>query len=115
MRLARTTKEESNMSNSEKPQAGASSQDLLVRRNDLESICKAIEETHVRYQYDDNGPHTGWECIYCSGWVYECDEGRVEMRHDIDCPVLVARDIRPRQSPNASPSATTNPEASHGS
>lgn len=75
--------------------------DILVRKTDLEAVCKAVIDHHARYQYDDNGPHTGWECIYCSGWVPERDEGRVEMRHDVDCPVLVARDIRPRQSPNA--------------
>lgn len=84
------------------PHSKPDSQDLLVRRSDLEAICSAIEGNYSRRQYDDNGPRTGWECIFCSGWLYEEQSGQ-EMRHDIDCPVLVARDIRPMatKSPKA--------------
>ena len=85
--------------------APAGSQDLLVRRTDLEAVCKAIEEGSVRYTYNDNGP-SGYECVHCSGWLHEYSEKKLaEMTHDLNCPVLVARDIRPRKLPNT-PTAT---------
>ena len=76
------------------------SSDITISKQDLRCVCDAIIETWKNFEYDPNGPDY-CECIFC----YNNDIGLEEnehIKHDLDCPVLVAMDIKPKKESNQS-------------
>jgi hypothetical protein len=75
---------------------------IEVSRQDLETVCAAVLRSAE--QWIDSDWRSGSECRHCSGFIPESKIHAVEMEHDIDCPALVARDIRPRATASANQS-----------
>lgn len=86
------------------------SAEIAVRKSDLETVCKAVIEGAVYYDYNDNGP-SYYKCNYCAGRMWEHASKGEDVQHDADCAYLVARDIRPHAikpvPPNAAGQATS--------
>ena len=57
-------------------------------KEDVLVLAKAVLEDHIEYHDGDYGEE--WSCYHCMGRSKYSAEDVV---HDLDCPVLVARDI----------------------
>jgi len=69
---------------------------LLVSypKADVEAVCKALLEDYIYHNDGDYGDHTH-ECIHCGSKTspYSCYEEIENIKHELDCLVLVARDL----------------------
>lgn len=63
---------------------------IEVKRDDLEAVCNALIEDAI--EYTDGDYECGYSCNYCESLI-ELD--LEDFRHELNCPVLVAQDIRP--------------------
>lgn len=67
--------------------------DIQFNVEDVRKVAKALIEDAIEW---DEGYtnwyncHDGYRCNYCSASEYETTES---LKHDLDCPVLVAQDL----------------------
>jgi hypothetical protein len=59
--------------------------------NDAITLAKAVVDLHSRYNDDANHLDlNGHECFYCQTGYFKTQDKIV---HEIDCPVLIAKDL----------------------
>jgi hypothetical protein len=65
---------------------------LIVSRNDLKQLCEAILDDFAEWCPTGPKGSTEMNCRFCGGKHWD-DRDLID--HDMDCPVLVARDCNP--------------------
>jgi hypothetical protein len=60
---------------------------VATREEDIQTVCKAVLD---RFDIDDNSM-AGSHCLFCG---YPALRGLSEIEHDVNCPVLIAKDLR---------------------
>lgn len=58
--------------------------------DDVRIVANALL-SHYTYR-EERGLHEYFCCSYCKSWVYS-DEDIKDIEHNLNCPVLVARDL----------------------
>ncbi|MEM7209544.1 MAG: hypothetical protein AAF434_17125 [Pseudomonadota bacterium] len=72
--------------------AGKKERIVSFNHDDVIAVAESLIEEAVQYEYHgDYGPHEStYDCIYCGA---SSPDSIFEVRHEMKCPVLIARDL----------------------
>ena len=62
----------------------------MTTEDKIKLVCEAMAGHPLHYQYDQDGPWTGYDCDFCGGSFAGEKEDFV---HSPNCPVLVAKEL----------------------